>query len=644
MSASKGIRAGRAFVELFADDKRLVRGLKRASAKMKSWGTKMTSLGAKAMAAGGAMMAPLLGSVKSFMSAGDALDKMSSRVGVSVEFLGQLGHAAALGGTDLAALEAGIRRMQRTAYDATRGLSTAKDAFAALGVNVRGANGQLKGTEQLYMESVAALSRMSNETQKAALASTIFGRSGTAMLPMLKDGTAGMAAMMQEAQRLGLVMSGEDAQAAATLTDCWTRLVSTLKMVSVQVGAALAPSLTDLSKRVLGVITPVIDWIKSNGQLIVNIMKIAAVVTAAGAVLVGLGSTLALAGIAIGGLATIISGTTTTLGGIASAFLALVSPIGIVASALVGLGGYFLYVSGIGKQVLSWLGQKFTALKDTAQKAWSGIADALAAGDISLAARILWLSLKVAWQTGLAWLSGLWIEFKGFWADGVMGLAVFFNDAIAKIKSTWVDAIGFLKKKWLEFSNSSFSESMADLIAPIVAVIEGVSVDDVRKNLKEDFAYKRKAQPGQVEDIDAQTRAKKQEIESDRQDTQDQLAEDARRRKLHESSQSAQGQAELDDARHQWQAALDLAAKKRTAKEEADLTIEEPKLAETVAGLAGGGLSFDLNKLSSKGTFNAMATRGLSSGGPMEKVARATEATAANTKRLVKKATEMRFA
>jgi len=302
-----------------------------------------------------------------------------------------------------------------------------------------------------------------------------------------------------------------------------------------------------------------------------------------------------------------------------------------------------LYASGIGKQVLGWLSQKFTALADTAKKAWGGIADALAAGDIALAARILWLSLKVAWQAGLAWLSGLWVEFKGFWADGVMGLAMYFTDAVTKIKSAWVEAIGFLKKKWLEFSNSGFTESMADLIAPIVAVIEGVSVDDVRKNLNQDFAHKRKMQPGQVEDIDAQTRAKQQEIENDRQGTQDQLAEDTRRRKLRESSQAAQGRAELEQARREWQEALALAAKKRSAKEEADLTIEEPQLAATVGGLAGGDLGFDLSKLSSKGTFNAMAARGLSSNGPMEKVAQATEATAANTKKLVQKAQDMRF-
>jgi len=38
MSASGTIRAGRAFVELFADDSKLVRGLKAAQAKLKAFG------------------------------------------------------------------------------------------------------------------------------------------------------------------------------------------------------------------------------------------------------------------------------------------------------------------------------------------------------------------------------------------------------------------------------------------------------------------------------------------------------------------------------------------------------------------------------------------------------------------------------
>ena len=38
MPSARGIRAGRAFVELFADDSKLVRGLRRAEKRLKAFG------------------------------------------------------------------------------------------------------------------------------------------------------------------------------------------------------------------------------------------------------------------------------------------------------------------------------------------------------------------------------------------------------------------------------------------------------------------------------------------------------------------------------------------------------------------------------------------------------------------------------
>ena len=45
MPIARGIRAGRAFVELFADDSKLVRGLRRAEKKLHGLGLKIAGLG-----------------------------------------------------------------------------------------------------------------------------------------------------------------------------------------------------------------------------------------------------------------------------------------------------------------------------------------------------------------------------------------------------------------------------------------------------------------------------------------------------------------------------------------------------------------------------------------------------------------------
>jgi len=298
--STRSIKAGSAYVELFAEDSKLVRGLHSAQRRLTAFASSVQGLAMKMAGLSAAIVAPLTLAVKSFMQTGDALDKMSSRVGASVEFLSALSHAAQIGGTDIAAMETAIRRLQRTAYDATRGLSTATQAFADLGINIRTQGDQLKSTEQLFMESAAALSRMENNTRKAALATVVFGRAGTELLPMLKDGKAGLLAVMEEAHRLGIVMTTEDATAAAASTDAWTRLVASLKRTAVLIGKALAPMLEALAEKAVKIVGRLMDWIKTNPQLIVKLAKFGLMLGTVGTALAALTVVIKLAAVAMG--------------------------------------------------------------------------------------------------------------------------------------------------------------------------------------------------------------------------------------------------------------------------------------------------------------------------------------------------------
>jgi hypothetical protein len=134
MASTKGIRAGRAFVELFADDSKLVRGLKAAEKKLKAFGNGIRNLGLKMAALGTAVLTPMIGAAKAFSSMGDQVAKMAKRTGMSVGTLSELRFVASQTGTEFESLEMGFRRMQRSIYDAGRGMSTAVDALADLGL------------------------------------------------------------------------------------------------------------------------------------------------------------------------------------------------------------------------------------------------------------------------------------------------------------------------------------------------------------------------------------------------------------------------------------------------------------------------------------------------------------------------------
>jgi hypothetical protein len=187
-------------------------------------------------------------------------------------------------------METGIRRMQRSAQNGNK-------AFEELGISLLGTDGKLKETEALFLETGAALAKVENNTKKAALAATIFGRSGTMLLPVLKDGVDGLEAVMQRAHDLGIVMSTEEATAAAEMVDRWTELKGVLKMATVQIGSALAPAIESVTQSLTETLSPAIAWIKANQELVVTVGKLAVATVALGAALkvVGIAATVAAA-------------------------------------------------------------------------------------------------------------------------------------------------------------------------------------------------------------------------------------------------------------------------------------------------------------------------------------------------------------
>jgi len=645
MSVAGAIRAGSAYIEVFLDQNPVARGLTAMQTRLRGWSASRSRMGSGVF--GGALPGPLgaiaqfasspagifgglLMASKTFASVGDDLDKMSSRVGASVEFLSALSHAAKIGGTELSAMEVGIRRLQRTTYDASRGLSTAKDAFADLGINIYAADGQLKGTEQLFMESAAALSKMENNTKKAALATVVFGRAGTSLLPMLRDGPEGLMAVMEEAKRLGLVMSTEDATAAAVLTDAMTRLMSVMKMAVVRIGGGLAPVLSDLSDRIAAGSLPALEWIKSHGELFQLALKGAAAIIAGGLAFSLLGLALGLVGRGIGVLLIpfrLLSGLVGTVTGlVAGAFSILtgavsaagaalgflLTPMGLLIGTAAALAGYFLWSSGAIGNAANWLVGVFAGLADDARKTFGGISDALAAGDIALAAKVLWAMLKLEWQKGIAFLEGLWAGFKGFWNDAVVGLAIIFTNATAKVKTLWAEMIGWMEKKWNAFKLSGFTETLASWLAPIFAKIQGVSVEDTQKALQEDFARGRSAQPQSEAAIDAATKARTDEIERERKATEQELAKDKLRADRQRQERIDAARAEVDAARQELD---DAVAQAREARDHAAASGPESLGKRGVIPELGSLMTGKANVV---GTFSGQALSGLGAGNTIE--------------------------
>jgi hypothetical protein len=318
------------------------------------------------------------------------------------------------------------------------------------------------------------------------------------------------------------------------------------------------------------------------------------------------------------------------------------------------LGGYLLHVSGVGEQALSWLARQFTALKETALAAWQGIGDALAAGDIALAAKVLWLTLKMEWQRGIAWLTDKWIAFKelfmAIWTEAVYGTAKILTSAWAGMQVAWVETVAFMSKAWTIFTSGlvtgwrTAQNWIAKKFVQLMAMFDDtIDVEGAQKILDEDFQREQQQREnrtqGQLAEIETTRQARRKAIDEEERGTLGELdkEKDARhtaRQKQYDADLKASEDA-VKQARKDWQSAMDEAAKKRAAitEEAGPGKTKKPGMPKfpDVEGIGKRAASV-------QGTFNATAIRGLESSGPAERTARGVEQVAKNTKELVKEA------
>lgn len=658
MANARGIRAGAAYIELFLNDSKLVRGLQNASKKLKAFGDAITGWGQKMTAIGAAVTAPLIGSAKAFSEMGDRMAKMSQRTGISVETLSELAYAAELSGADLDTLEGSLRKMQKAIVAAAEGSESANEALGQLGLTVADLRGL--SPDQQFKLIADRLSQIQSPAVKAALAMELFGKSGTQLLPLMSEGAKGIEALQQQARDLGLTMSTEDAKAAEALNDAFDTLWKVVKQGVFVIGSALAPTLKAVSEWIIRTVVTTTAWIKENKDLVVTILKVAAAVLAGGVALLALGAAISALGTIFGALAAVVTGVIVVFKVIIAVISAILTPVGLVIAAIAALGAYLIYVSGMGGQALKWLGDRFADLSDFASESFQGISDALVAGDIALAAKILWLSLKVIWQKGVLELTRLWEWLKGgamkivyglwhgvqaAWEIGVSAVASvmlklyyavldIWESLSTGVMNVWDSTVNWVAKRIIDLQG--LVDDSLDTDAVKKALDEDADASIAQRNKEKDANRQRIAQERDtaLKMLDQEHEQNMARIGQASIDAENQLDAEAKKK-----VDAAQG--ELDAAKKEWKDAIGEARKKRQMKEaEGPQRLQAPP--EIPDYLEGLGPTIEQAQkqttIGVAGTFNAMEARGLGAGGVTDRIAKASEETAKNTKKLVQEA------
>jgi hypothetical protein len=183
--------------------------------------------------------------IKHAIDVQDELNKMSQKVGVSVESLSGLRYAASLSDVSLGDLGSSLAKLSKNMSDSADGSGDAAAAFKALRIEVKSADGGLRSSEQVFGDVADAFAQMEDGAGKTAIAIKIFGRSGAELIPLLNQGRDGLREMHEEAKEFGVIFGTDAAQAAERFNDSLTKIGFVIEGIATAIGASFLPAMAD---------------------------------------------------------------------------------------------------------------------------------------------------------------------------------------------------------------------------------------------------------------------------------------------------------------------------------------------------------------------------------------------------------------
>jgi TP901 family phage tail tape measure protein len=510
----------------------------------------------------------------------------------------------------------------------------AKKTLKGLGIQTQDSQGNFRSLVDIIGQFDRALAGVGTGKRLEVLGKVFSDRQAAGAAELISQGPGKLG---EATSKLG-GSSGTASRIAKTQLDTLHGAIklfeSSVEGLAIVVAEALLPTLREWGAQLVDLTNTIALLAKNNKGFVLGVAKAALAIAGFGAGLLAAGFAVRALSFTFGAIAATIKTVAAVIGVVNAAFRllaitinlasaataafgvlstvigAILSPVGLLTVGLIALS-VWLVKTGKSGEVLGWLGQRFAELQSDATAAFGGIADALKAGDIQLAAEILWGTLKLEWLKGTNFLSAAWSEWSNAFVDVAegAGLAAWgaMVDLWANIQKLWATAISNLSGSWGSLIEM-IVKSLGGL-APILARVFGIDIKgliDKATGAVGSEADRKRALGGQLAAIEADRQAKQQGLAG-----QGQAGAEARRRAA--AGSIGEGLAAQKTAEGELAAAI-AAAKAKAAK------VAEPAGAAGPGGplaQASVGRSLDQaeGKVSATGTFSATAVAGLGRGG-----------------------------
>mgnify|MGYP003552719987 CR=1 FL=1 len=284
---------------------------------------------------GGAVLGTLKDLAFSTASHAAGVADAAAQIGVETRELQRLHFALEMSGGQAESVNKAILEQNKLMREgAANAASPFVKALEEIGLKLETV--QNLGAEERCGRIGESLAQVNDKGRQAALSLALFGGEGSKILPLALEGRSGIAALGDEAERLGYVLGDDVVAAGSELDDSLQKTQILINGIKNDIGASLMPTVTEL-------VSELSEWIKENRELIASNVKgfieglisagqtLAPIVkTVAGAV-----STLISA---LGGAENATGPLIAGLGGVRIALMACLGPWGLVAAAALAAG------------------------------------------------------------------------------------------------------------------------------------------------------------------------------------------------------------------------------------------------------------------------------------------------------------------
>ena len=199
----------------------------------------------------------------------DELNTLASQTGLSTQTLQEFQYASEIIDVDVNTLAGALKKTTSAMSKAKDGTGSSAEAFKALGVEIKNADGSLRDNEEVFNDSIRALGNIANETERDALAMELFGKSASELNPLIEGGIDTLDEMSKKANELGLVLSQEAVDGANAFNDQLDLLKANgqglFNVIGAEVASSLVPAFTELNNLTEGYIKRLTTAMDQNG-------------------------------------------------------------------------------------------------------------------------------------------------------------------------------------------------------------------------------------------------------------------------------------------------------------------------------------------------------------------------------------------